>query len=62
MSYHSHKGFDWIKALLSGDEDKLVHKFGAIFNYILDLDMNDLYEYCSNEGEVYMINRTKIDK
>jgi len=61
MSFHSHKAFDWIKGLLSGDEDELAHKFGAIFNYILEIDMIDLYEHCSNEGEVYYINRTKLE-
>ena len=62
ISFHSNKPFDWFKALLSVDEDELAHKLGAILDYLIGLDMNDLYEHCSNEGEIYIIDRTKIKK
>ena len=64
-SFHSNEPLDWFKALESKSQKLLEHKLSGILNFYLECEeftTNDLYEYVSNEGELYVSGTLKNEE
>jgi hypothetical protein len=60
MSFYSNKGIDWIADYLM-NEEKLNHVFGAILEYCIDYDLEDLVMDLYDSGETHIIGCYEIE-
>jgi len=55
---HSTNVNEWLSILNQDNSELLEHKFGAILHFILtyesEFTMDDLYEYCNENGQIYV--------
>jgi len=64
-SFHSNEPLDWFKALESKNQKLLEHKLSGMLDFYLGLEeftLNDLFEYVSNEGELYVSGTLKNEE